>query len=152
MIFKNLVLQALGIIWFRFLQKKSKKNFHACVPLRAPPCFWLAIWKPIGIAAMKIHHAFVNVGTRFLVFTTIQCLHFWGKQTGLSPIFFNLHRQAQATNKSTYTCYTDRMKTKGKAGTVLVLKNIERHQWAIIFNLQLEKPQQKTPLRPSQCR
>ena len=33
MIFKNLVLQALGTIRFRFLQKKSKKNFHACVPL-----------------------------------------------------------------------------------------------------------------------
>jgi hypothetical protein len=28
------VLQALGTIWFRFLQKKSKKKFHACVPLR----------------------------------------------------------------------------------------------------------------------
>ncbi len=26
-IFKNLVLQALGTIWFRFLQKKSKKHF-----------------------------------------------------------------------------------------------------------------------------
>jgi hypothetical protein len=33
MIFKNLVLQALGTIKFRFLQKKSKTNFHACVPL-----------------------------------------------------------------------------------------------------------------------
>jgi hypothetical protein len=28
------VLQALGTIWFRFLQKKSKKKFHACVPLK----------------------------------------------------------------------------------------------------------------------
>jgi hypothetical protein len=28
------MLQALGTIWFKFLQKKSKKNFHACVPLR----------------------------------------------------------------------------------------------------------------------
>jgi hypothetical protein len=27
------VLQALGTIKFRFLQKKSKKKFHACVPL-----------------------------------------------------------------------------------------------------------------------
>jgi hypothetical protein len=34
MIYKNLKLQALGTIWFRFLQKKSKKNFHACVPLK----------------------------------------------------------------------------------------------------------------------
>jgi hypothetical protein len=34
MIFKNLVLQALGTIWFRFLQKKYLKKFHACVPLR----------------------------------------------------------------------------------------------------------------------
>ncbi len=33
MIFKNLVLQALGTICFRFLQKMSKKIFHACVPL-----------------------------------------------------------------------------------------------------------------------
>ncbi len=33
MIFKNLVLQALRTIRFRFLQKKSTKNFHACVPL-----------------------------------------------------------------------------------------------------------------------
>jgi hypothetical protein len=33
MIFKNLVLQALGTIRFQFLQKKSKKKFHACVPL-----------------------------------------------------------------------------------------------------------------------
>jgi hypothetical protein len=32
-IFKNLVLQALGTIWFRFLQKKSKNFVHACVPL-----------------------------------------------------------------------------------------------------------------------
>ncbi len=31
-IFKSLVLQALGTIWFRFLQKR-KKN-HACVPLK----------------------------------------------------------------------------------------------------------------------
>jgi hypothetical protein len=35
MIFKNLVLQALGTIWFRFLQKKIYiKKFHACVPLK----------------------------------------------------------------------------------------------------------------------
>jgi hypothetical protein len=34
MIFKNLVLQALGTIWFRFLQKKYLKKFHACVPLK----------------------------------------------------------------------------------------------------------------------
>ncbi len=27
------MLQALWTIWFRFLQKKSKKKFHACVPL-----------------------------------------------------------------------------------------------------------------------
>jgi hypothetical protein len=27
------VLQALGTIRIRFLQKKSKKKFHACVPL-----------------------------------------------------------------------------------------------------------------------
>jgi hypothetical protein len=27
------VLQALGTIWFRFLQKKYKKKFHDCVPL-----------------------------------------------------------------------------------------------------------------------
>jgi hypothetical protein len=27
------VLQALGTIWFRFLQKKSKKKFDACVSL-----------------------------------------------------------------------------------------------------------------------
>jgi hypothetical protein len=27
------VLQALGTIWFRFLQKKYLKKFHACVPL-----------------------------------------------------------------------------------------------------------------------
>ncbi len=27
------MLQALGTIWFRFLQKKSKKKFHACVLL-----------------------------------------------------------------------------------------------------------------------
>ncbi len=33
MIFKNLVLQALGTIRFRFLQKKYFKKFHACVPL-----------------------------------------------------------------------------------------------------------------------
>ncbi len=33
MIFKNLMLQALGTLWFRFLQKNSKKKFHACVPL-----------------------------------------------------------------------------------------------------------------------
>ena len=32
-IFKNLVLQALGTIRIRFLQKKVKKKFHACVPL-----------------------------------------------------------------------------------------------------------------------
>ncbi len=30
------MLQALGTIWFRFLQKKSKKKFHACVPLISP--------------------------------------------------------------------------------------------------------------------
>jgi hypothetical protein len=36
MIFKNLVLQALGTIRIRFLQKKSKKIFHACVPLTPP--------------------------------------------------------------------------------------------------------------------
>ncbi len=33
-IFKNLVLQARGTIWFRFLQKSQTKKFHACVPLR----------------------------------------------------------------------------------------------------------------------
>jgi hypothetical protein len=33
MIFKNLVLLALGTIRFRFLQKKKKKKIHACVPL-----------------------------------------------------------------------------------------------------------------------
>jgi hypothetical protein len=33
-IFKNLVLQALGTITFRFLQKKENKKFHACVPLK----------------------------------------------------------------------------------------------------------------------
>jgi|688.fasta_scaffold292928_1 hypothetical protein len=33
-IFKNLVLQALGTIRFRFLQKKSLKKVHACVPLK----------------------------------------------------------------------------------------------------------------------
>ncbi len=33
MILKNLVLQALGTIRFRFLQKKSKQKIHACVPL-----------------------------------------------------------------------------------------------------------------------
>jgi hypothetical protein len=33
MILKNLVLQALGTIWFRFLQKKYLKKIHACVPL-----------------------------------------------------------------------------------------------------------------------
>jgi hypothetical protein len=33
MIFKNLVLQALGIIRIRFLQKKYFKKMHACVPL-----------------------------------------------------------------------------------------------------------------------
>jgi hypothetical protein len=33
-IVKNLVLQALGTIRFRFLQKKSNKKFHACVPLK----------------------------------------------------------------------------------------------------------------------
>jgi hypothetical protein len=33
------VLQALGTIWFRFLQKKSKQKFHACVP-----------FKPVGAA------------------------------------------------------------------------------------------------------
>ncbi len=27
------MLQALGTIWFRFLQKKFSKKFHACVPL-----------------------------------------------------------------------------------------------------------------------
>ncbi len=27
------MLQALGTIWFRFLQKKYFKKFHACVPL-----------------------------------------------------------------------------------------------------------------------
>jgi hypothetical protein len=27
------VLQALGTLWFRFLQKKYKQKFHACVPL-----------------------------------------------------------------------------------------------------------------------
>ncbi len=32
MIFKNLVLQAPGIISFRFLQKNSKNKFNACVP------------------------------------------------------------------------------------------------------------------------
>jgi hypothetical protein len=35
-IFKNLVLQALGTIRIRFLQKKYLKKFHACVPLRKP--------------------------------------------------------------------------------------------------------------------
>jgi hypothetical protein len=41
MIFKNLVLQALGTIRFRFLQK-SQKKFHACVPLRLTEhfCLW----------------------------------------------------------------------------------------------------------------
>ncbi len=55
------MLQALGTIKFRYLQKKSKKNFHACVPLkreaRRSPILWgllklqrhliqlLAIWK-----------------------------------------------------------------------------------------------------------
>jgi hypothetical protein len=34
MIFKNLVLQALGTIWFLFLQEKYFKKFHACVPLK----------------------------------------------------------------------------------------------------------------------
>ncbi len=33
------MLQALGTIRFRFLQKKSKKNFHACVPLKEKPAF-----------------------------------------------------------------------------------------------------------------
>ncbi len=33
MIFKNLVLQALGTIKIRFLQKKYFKKFHACVHL-----------------------------------------------------------------------------------------------------------------------
>jgi hypothetical protein len=28
------MLQALGTIWFRFLQKKFFKKFHACVPLK----------------------------------------------------------------------------------------------------------------------
>ncbi len=28
------MLQALGTIWFRFLQKKSKKKIHACVSLK----------------------------------------------------------------------------------------------------------------------
>ncbi len=27
------MLQAVGTIWFRFLQKKYLKKFHACVPL-----------------------------------------------------------------------------------------------------------------------
>ncbi len=34
MTFKNLVLQALGTIWFWFLQEKYLKKFHACVPLK----------------------------------------------------------------------------------------------------------------------
>jgi hypothetical protein len=34
MIFKNLVLQALGTIRIQFMQK-SKKKIHACVPLQS---------------------------------------------------------------------------------------------------------------------
>ncbi len=38
-IFKNLVVQALGTIWFRFLQKKYLKKFHACVPLSSSSAY-----------------------------------------------------------------------------------------------------------------
>jgi hypothetical protein len=39
---------------------------------------------------------------------------------------------------------------RGRYGACV--KNIKRPQYANIFHLQLEKPQQKTPLRPCQCR
>ncbi len=44
-ILKNLVLQALGTIKFQFLQKKSKKKFHACVPLSVLKKVNLNVWQ-----------------------------------------------------------------------------------------------------------
>jgi hypothetical protein len=52
MIFKNLVLQALGTIWFRFLQKNYLKKFHACVPLTSAK--WLTI-SPGSFLAWDLH-------------------------------------------------------------------------------------------------
>ncbi len=52
-IFKNLVLQALGTIRIRFLQKKSKKKFHACVPLKKQVAVNLSqIWVTVTIRTL----------------------------------------------------------------------------------------------------
>jgi hypothetical protein len=99
------------------------------------PCFLLGVLKPIGIAAMKIHHAFVNVETWPLVFTTITMFTFLRKTNRFfppPPPFFNL--QWQAVFKSTYSCNTERQKTKKEVGKVLkVLKILNVTSAALCF-------------------
>jgi hypothetical protein len=80
---------------------------------------------------MKIHHAFVNVETRPLVFTTIEMFTFLRKTNRFIPSFFNL--QWQAVFKSTYSCYTERKKTKKEVGKVLVLKILNVTSAALCF-------------------
>jgi hypothetical protein len=51
MIFKNLVLQALGTIWFWFLQKKYLKKIHACVPLKVKK---FGLWRTTSVCYVGI--------------------------------------------------------------------------------------------------
>jgi hypothetical protein len=54
LIFKNLVLQALGTIRFRFLQKNSTKKIHACVPLKNQVHVVPEVMDPVAEREIKI--------------------------------------------------------------------------------------------------
>jgi hypothetical protein len=79
---------------------------------------------------MKIHHAIVNVGTTITMFTFLT-----KTKRFIPPPFFTLQRQATCT--STYTRYTEEIKTKkDEAGKVLVLKilNVTVAAFYLIYN------------------
>ncbi len=76
------MLQALGTIKFRFLQKKSKKNFHACVPLKVLKCLLNKMFLEDFLGMVK------TMGTALVVFPLIAILECnavakaFGKQYG----------------------------------------------------------------------
>ncbi len=81
------MLQALGTIRFRFLQKKSKKKFHACVPLKS--INHLVFSKKREFKTSEVPKCEIFDGSDYHDFYTIQ--PFWGDDFGakIKTCYFN---------------------------------------------------------------